>query len=96
MSNNGAETIRRILDNRVTYYFVKVLVWAGYKILKDGVDQMKPFQLTTKGTTKRKLEKFANAHPEGFYLNYSTVIDDLLSGKVKRRIKLKSNKKAVR
>ena len=38
ISNNGIETIRRILDNRITYYFVKVLVWAGNKILKDGGD----------------------------------------------------------
>ena len=39
MSNNGIETIRRILDNRITYYFVKVLVWAGNKILNNGVEQ---------------------------------------------------------
>jgi hypothetical protein len=38
MSDNGAETIRRILDNRITYYFIKVLVWAGYKIFRDEVD----------------------------------------------------------
>ena len=38
MSNNGAETIRRILDNRITYYFIKILVWAGYKIFRDEVD----------------------------------------------------------
>ena len=39
MSNNGAETIRRILDNKITYYFIKILVWAGYKIFRDEVDQ---------------------------------------------------------
>jgi hypothetical protein len=38
MSNNGIETIRRILDNRITYYFVKILVWAGNKIFKNEVD----------------------------------------------------------
>ena len=38
MSNNGIETIRRILDNRITYYFVKVIVWAGNKIFKNEVD----------------------------------------------------------
>ena len=38
MSNNGIETIRRILNNRITYYFVNVFVWAGNKIFKDEVD----------------------------------------------------------
>ena len=38
MSNNGAETIRRILDNGLTYYIIRVLVWAGNKIFKDEVD----------------------------------------------------------
>ena len=53
---------------------------------------MKPVNLTIKGTTWRKLEKFAMEHPEGFYLNYDTVIQDLLNGKVKKRVKLQDNK----
>ena len=37
ISENGIETIRRILDNGLTYYFIKVLVWVGNKIFKDEV-----------------------------------------------------------
>lgn len=51
---------------------------------------MKPVNITLKGTTWRKLEKFAMEHPEGFYLNYDTVTQDLLKGKVKRRVKIEN------
>ena len=50
---------------------------------------MKSLELVIRGTTLRKLEKFAKEHPEGFYLNYDTVIQDLLNGKVKRRIRVR-------
>ena len=56
---------------------------------------MNPVQMPLKGKTWRKLEKFADEHPEGCYLNYDTVIEDLLAGKVKNRLKSRnySNKK---
>ncbi|SIM49395.1 hypothetical protein [Cuniculiplasma divulgatum] len=38
ISENGAETIRRILNNPLTYCFVWILVWAGKKIFKDEVN----------------------------------------------------------
>ena len=50
---------------------------------------MKPVELRIKGTIGRKLERFAEDHPEGFYLSYGTVIEDLLSGKVKRRVRVR-------
>lgn len=50
--------------------------------------KMKPVELKVRGTTWRKLEKFAKENPEGFYLSYDTVIDDLLNGKVKRRVRI--------
>ena len=49
---------------------------------------MKPVELKVRGTTWRKLEKFAKENPEGFYLSYDTVIEDLLNGKVKRRVRI--------
>ena len=54
---------------------------------------MKSVQITIKGTTKRKLEKFASEHPEGCYVTYNAVIEDLLNGKVKNRIKKKEDMK---
>lgn len=51
--------------------------------------KMKPVELKVRGTTWRKLEKFAKENPEGLYLSYDTVIDDLLKGKVKRRVQVR-------
>lgn len=78
------------------------LAWLGYKNMqgtfrqgwRDGSNvrrgcEMKPVELRIKGTTGRKLERFAEDHPEGFYLSYGTVIEDLLSGKVKRRVRVR-------
>jgi hypothetical protein len=36
ISDNAAETIRRILDNRITYYLARVLVYIGNKIFNEG------------------------------------------------------------
>ena len=39
ISDNAAETIRRILDNGLTYYFIRLIVWIGSKIFTDEVGE---------------------------------------------------------